>query len=131
MKPYCRFTPSTALDVSLTLKILVGYQCPFAIKSGGHANFAGASNIEGGVTIDFGNLNQVTLSEDKRTASLGSGARWADVYTKLEKNGLAVVGGRIGDIGVGGLALGGGISFFSGRYGFACDNVLNYEVRFA
>ncbi len=34
-------------------------------------------------------------------------------------------------IGVGGLTLGGGISFFSGRYGWACDNVNTYEVVFA
>lgn len=32
------------------------------------------------------------------------------------------------DIGTGGLTLGGGISFFSARYGWACDNVNNYQV---
>lgn len=32
------------------------------------------------------------------------------------------------DVGTGGLVLGGGISFFSSRYGFACDGVRNYEL---
>jgi hypothetical protein len=42
--------------------------------------------------------------------------------------GLTVIGGRVSAIGVGGLTLGGGISFFSNRYGWACDNVNNYQV---
>ena len=98
------------------------------MKAGGHAAFRGASNIEGGVTIDLANLNQITLSADKSQVSLGPGNRWLDVYTKLERHGLSVVGGRIEDIGVGGLTLGGGISYFSARYGFASDNVLAFQV---
>lgn len=45
--------------------------------------------------------------------------------------GLAAVGGRTADVGVAGLILGGGISYFSGRYGWACDNVLAFEVVMA
>lgn len=44
---------------------------------------------------------------------------------------LSVIGGRVAAIGVGGLTLGGGISFFSSRYGWACDNVNTYQVVFA
>ena len=35
---------------------------------------------------------------------------------------------KVAAIGVGGLTLGGGISFFSNQYGWACDNVASYEV---
>lgn len=103
-------------------------QCQFAVKSGGHAAFSGASNINGGLTIDLINLNQVTLSADHTQASIGPGNRWFDVYSALEPKGLTVIGGRVADIGVGGLTLGGGMSFFSARYGWACDNVNTYEV---
>lgn len=34
----------------------------------------------------------------------------------------------LGDVGVGGLLLGGGLSFMSGQYGLPCDHVVNYEV---
>lgn len=42
-----------------------------------------------------------------------------------------MIGGRNGDIGVGGLTLGGGISYFSGLHGWALDNVENYQVVIA
>ena len=112
----------------LTLQVT---QCEFAVKSGGHAAFAGASNIENGLTIDLINLNQITVSADKTQTSIGPGNVWYDVYTKLDPMGLSVIGGRVSAIGVGGITLGGGISFFSGRYGWACDNVNTYEVVFA
>lgn len=37
----------------------------------------------------------------------------------------------VGDVGVGGFTLGGGLSFMSAAHGFACDNVVNYEVVLA
>lgn len=80
------------------------------------------------MAIDLGRLNQVKVSCDRKTAAVGSGRVWSSVYKDLDKKKLSVVGGRSGDIGVGGLTLGGGISFFSGRYGWACDMVKNYEV---
>jgi FAD/FMN-containing dehydrogenase len=124
----CRVSPTTSEEVSITLKTVIQYQCKFAVKSGGHAAFAGASGAEGGVTIDLRKLNEITVSDDKTVTRLGPGNTWFDVYSTLETQGLAVVGGRVADIGVGGLLLGGGISFFSGRYGTACDNILNFEV---
>jgi hypothetical protein len=38
---------------------------------------------------------------------LWGGARWEDVYLKLDAMNLAVSGGRVNDVGVGGLTLGG------------------------
>ncbi|KAK9436350.1 FAD binding domain-containing protein [Metarhizium brunneum] len=130
-RPACRFTPGAAADVSLAVLTSRVTQCKFAVKSGGHAAFAGASNIEGGLTLDLRNLNQVVVSADKKQTSVGAGNVWYDVYTKLQPMGLTVVGGRVSAIGVGGLTLGGGISFFSNRYGWSCDNVNNFQVVFA
>lgn len=106
-------------------------QCKFAVKSGGHAAFAGASNIGNGLTIDLVNLNQISVSADKKETSMGTGLVWFDVYSFLEPQGLTVIGGRVSAIGVGGLTLGGGLSFFTSRYGWACDNVNKYEIVLA
>jgi FAD/FMN-containing dehydrogenase len=103
-------------------------QCPFAAKSGGHSAVPGGSNVEGGITISFEKLSKITLAADKKAASFQPGHTWFDIYTALEKDNTAVIGGRVSDVGVGGLTLGGGISYLSSQYGLACDNVLSYEV---
>ena len=93
-----------------------------------HTPFAGSANIQGGVTVDTSGLNQVTVALDKKSVSVGPGNRWGEVYSKLDALGLSTSGGRVASVGVGGLTLGGGISFFSPRYGLVCDNILNYEI---
>ena len=70
-------------------------------------SWAGAANIEGGITIDLSAINQVSVSGDHTVTSVGGGARWQDVYLKLDAMNLAVSGGRVSEVGVGGLITGG------------------------
>lgn len=91
----------------MVLETVKEYGCHFAVKSGGHARFAGASNADGGVTIDLVRLDEVGLAEDKKSVRIGSGNRWGKVYRKLEEDQLTVVGGRVATVGVGGAILGG------------------------
>ncbi|KAI4951899.1 hypothetical protein J4E91_003360 [Alternaria rosae] len=128
LNPRCIFEPSSTVEVSSLVLISRLTQCPFAVKGGGHAAFAGASSIEGGITVSMKRFNTVAASNDRKYANVGPGNLWVDVYTKLEKSGLGVVGGRMAPVGVPGLVLGGGISFFSNKVGWACDNVAAYEV---
>lgn len=72
-----------------------------------HTPFSGAANIEQGITIDLSDLNQVTPSADLSTVTVGPGNRWANVYSKLDALGIAIGGGRVATVGVGGLTLGG------------------------
>ncbi|CAG8980738.1 hypothetical protein HYALB_00012936 [Hymenoscyphus albidus] len=62
--PACVVRPITANDVSTTIQIVRKYQCHFAVKSGGHAMFKGASNAEGGVTIDM-----IKVNNDRKTVA--------------------------------------------------------------
>ena len=105
--PACRVEPVTAKDVSASLLVTKFFGCPFAVKSGGHAAFKGASNIDRGLTIDLTNLNIIQVSSDNTLTQVGAGNRWIDVYTHLDPLQLSVIGGRVADIGVGGLTLGG------------------------
>lgn len=81
-----------------------------------------------GILLSSSNLTTLALSSDKSTVSVGPGNRWGDVYSHLAPSNLAAVGGRIGHVGVPGLLLGGGISFYSSQHGFASDNVVKYQV---
>ncbi|KAF8860019.1 FAD-binding domain-containing protein [Acephala macrosclerotiorum] len=129
--PACRLDATSATSISKLVKISKLTNCPFAVKSGGHVAFAGGSSIQNGMLVNLAPLNQVTLNKDRTTASVGPGNTWYDVYIVLDAKNLSVVGGREAGVGVGGLTLGGGISYFSGRYGWACDNVKNYELVLA
>ncbi|QMW46603.1 hypothetical protein G4B11_010058 [Aspergillus flavus] len=133
LHPLCIVSPTTAQDVSTAIKIINSTpETPnFAIRSGGHAPFTGASNIANGITLDLRGLNSIKVSPDRTTASIGVGATWGDVYPHLDQLGLSVAGGRAGQVGVGGLTTGGGISYFSPRYGWTCDTVTNFEVILA
>ncbi|CAO2647057.1 Nn.00g079790.m01.CDS01 [Neocucurbitaria sp. VM-36] len=127
-KPYCIFKPEKSVDVSTLVLLSRLTQCPFAVRSGGHAAFAGASSADGGITVTFEKMKQITLSQDKNIASIEPGNLWYDIYTTLAKDNLAVVGGRVSAIGIGGLTTGGGISYFANQYGWACDNVASFDV---
>ncbi|KAL8710037.1 MAG: hypothetical protein Q9220_005308 [cf. Caloplaca sp. 1 TL-2023] len=140
MTPSCIFSPQNTQDVSQAVRILSQYQkasnstaagCQFAIRGAGHTPFAGSANIEDGVTIDMRSIRAVDVNQQETVVSIGAGARWSGVYEVLDAVGLGVAGGRISDVGVGGLILGGGMSYFAPRYGFVCDQVVNYEIVLA
>lgn len=142
--PSCVFKPARTSEVSTVILLSRLYKCPFAVKGGGHAAWAGASSIEDGITISLENFRQAEISLDKKTVDVGPGLRWVDVYTAVEKDGLSVAGGRVSmierslrplltisqmaPVGVPGLLLGGGISHFASRLGWACDNVESFEL---
>lgn len=105
--------------------------CQFAIRSGGHTAWAGAANVEGGVTLDLRKLNSVQVNSAKATVSLGAGGTWDLVYSKLDPMNLSVNGGRTAGVGIGGLSTGGGISYFGTRYGWTADTIVNFEVVLA
>ncbi|OOF94119.1 hypothetical protein ASPCADRAFT_208674 [Aspergillus carbonarius ITEM 5010] len=141
IQPLCVVAPSTVDDVSTALKSLTSIAasladeekptCNFAIRSGGHAPVAGAANIQAGVTLDLRGLNAINLSTDQTITSVGVGATWGEVYAILDPLNRSVAGGRVAQVGVGGLTTGGGISYFSPRYGWTCDTAQNFEVVLA
>jgi FAD/FMN-containing dehydrogenase len=144
VNPSCVFKPSKTLDVSTVILLARLYQCPFAVKGGGHAAFAGSSSVEDGITISLENFKQAIISADRSTVDVGPGLHWVDAYIAVEEHGLGIVGGRVSSkyesleslltwrkmapVGVSGLTLGGGISHFASRRGWACDNVESFEL---
>ena len=79
--------------------------------------------------IDLSMMNSSEYSAANKTAFLATGARRRDVYRIFLETGNATVGGgRDGGVGVCGYVLAGGITYYSSRFGFACDNVVSYEV---
>ncbi|KAF6786803.1 6-hydroxy-D-nicotine oxidase [Colletotrichum sojae] len=128
LSPYCIVQPTSAAEVALAVTTLKNSTCNWAVRGGGHMTWAGASNIDEGVTIDMGLIKQVEYSAETKVASVGAGALWRDVYAALEPFGVTAPGGRTSTVGVAGFLTGGGNNFFSSEVGLGCDNVVNFEV---
>ncbi|KAI9642168.1 hypothetical protein NHQ30_008970 [Ciborinia camelliae] len=121
-------SPTTNANICCkALQIALGSKVSYP----GHAPAAGQANINQGVTIDLSSLHAISVSSDRSVVSVGPAATWGEVYLELDSLQLAVPGGRVYAVGVGGLTVGGGISYFSPRKGFTCDNVKNFEVVLA
>ncbi|KAF5360205.1 hypothetical protein D9757_011415 [Collybiopsis confluens] len=140
LTPTCRVLPRGTEEVSKILKLATREEerqgedggCHFAVRTGGHMSWSGASNIGlEGFTIDLQGLMlereegqgeehgsdvRAKVSKDNKVVSISAGARWRDVYSVLKPENLSTVGGRVGDVGVGGYSAGpvwGGSQFYS------------------
>lgn len=113
------------------MEILVPKGCTFAVRGGGHGALKGLANVQDGVTIDLRGLNSIEPLENNSIVAVGSGQSVGNVYTALQPLGIAVSSGRSYDVGVGGSTLGDGWGWMSNEAGFACDNVVEYEVVLA
>ncbi|KAI1845182.1 hypothetical protein JX266_008729 [Neoarthrinium moseri] len=131
-RPWAIVQPRNTEEVSKALTALVATDgCQFAIRSGGHTCYPGSNNIKDGITLDLGLMDATEYNPDTKLASIQPGGRWTNVYNYLENLGVMVAGGREGLVGVGGLLTGGGKTYYTCRVGFACDQVVNYEIVLA
>ncbi|KAM0543961.1 hypothetical protein ACHAPJ_012056 [Fusarium lateritium] len=129
IKPACVVTAKSASDVSSAVKILNKYpDIKFTAKSGGHDPNPGHATVRDGVLISLNELAGTTYDRAKQVAYIKPGGEWNDVASTLGKEGVAVVGGRLGLVGVGGYLLQGGISFLSAQYGLAADSIIGWEM---
>ncbi|KAJ4336002.1 hypothetical protein N0V87_005723 [Didymella glomerata] len=130
--PACIVQPSSPEDVAAVVKVLNKYpSVRFAIRSGGHDPNVGHATVQDGVQIVMTDLAGATYDADKDLAYVKPGGEWNDVISDLAPSGVAVVGGRLGLVGVGGYLLQGGISFLSAQEGLAADSIVGWETVMA
>lgn len=75
--------------------------------------------------IDLSKLRKVTVDSEKKTIKAEGGTIWEDVDVAAAKYGLATVGGTVNHTGVGGLTLGGGYGYLTGKYGLTIGMFLS------
>ncbi|KAI1878034.1 uncharacterized protein JN550_000216 [Neoarthrinium moseri] len=130
--PACIVRPRSKSDISTFVKTIrpfvVADEAAFAIVGGGRQPAPGCSNIQDGITLNLGLLRGIQIDIENGVVSIAAGETWGPVFDKLVEIGLGCSGSRSSKGGIGGLALSGGLSIFSSREGFICDDVLNYEI---
>jgi FAD/FMN-containing dehydrogenase len=117
-------------DVVAAVTVARVHGLPPAVRCGGH-NVAGNAMSDGGLTIDLGGLREVTVDPGRKLVHVGGGGRLGDVDAATAPHRLIVPAGIMSETGVGGLALGGGIGWFSRKHGLTCDNFVSLELVLA
>ncbi|KAJ5635607.1 FAD-binding domain-containing protein [Penicillium longicatenatum] len=134
LEPSCVIKPTNSSEISTAIQTIHSFLdsgVQFAVRGGGHTPYAGAANIDKGITLDLSLMNEVKLSADRKTVELGPGGKWRKVWKALDPYNVTVTGGRDSDVGIGGYLLGGGLSYLGPILGWGCDNILEYEIVLA
>jgi FAD/FMN-containing dehydrogenase len=113
-------------DVATAMSFVRSYTIPFAARSGGHS-YAGWSSTSG-LIIDVTAMEVVQYDSASGLAQVGAGTFLIDLYSKLAADGVSVPGGSCPNVGVAGLALGGGVGVVSRAYGLTCDNLESVQI---
>ncbi len=119
--------PTSAYDVAAAVRFARRHGLLLSIKGGGH-HIAGTSVAEGGLTLDMSRMRGVTVRPDARLVHVGPGCRLKDVDQATQVHGLATVLGFVSEVGVAGLALGGGLGYLTRRFGWTVDNLEEVEI---
>ncbi|KAJ7146111.1 hypothetical protein C8R44DRAFT_863918 [Mycena epipterygia] len=96
---------------------------------------AGASNIAFGFTIDMQKIDTISLSQNKKTVSIGAGSTWKMVYHALHPHHLTTIGGRTSGVGVAGFLLSADLGrafFYNISYALPLlDSLVNFTAKLA
>ena len=117
---------STA-DVVASVNVARRHGLQVSVRCGGHG-VTGKAIVDGGLTIDLTRMRKVDVDPDRQVVRAQGGCLLGDVDAATALNGLIVPAGIVSETGLSGLALGGGIGWFSRKHALTCDNFRSLEL---
>jgi FAD/FMN-containing dehydrogenase len=118
---------AAATDVSRVVSIARDTGLELAVRSGGHS-LAGHSTTGGGIVLDLSAMKALEIDVQQRTAWAETGLTAGEYSTAAGAHGLATGFGDTGEVGIGGLTLGGGVGYLVRKHGLTIDNLLAAEL---
>ena len=116
-----------AADVLEAVRFAATQQVLVSVRGGGH-NVAGTAVCDGGLMIDLSLMKGIQVDPVARAAWAQPGLLWQEFDHETQAFGLATTGGVVGETGIAGLTLGGGVGWLVRKYGLSCDNLLAVDV---
>jgi FAD/FMN-containing dehydrogenase len=114
-------------DVLEAVRFAATQEVVASVRGGGH-NVAGTAVCDGGLMIDLSSMKGIRVDPGTRTAWAQPGLLWQEFDHETQAFGLATTGGVVGETGIAGLTLGGGVGWLVRKHGLACDNLLAADV---
>jgi FAD/FMN-containing dehydrogenase len=114
-------------DVVASVNLARQHELQVSVRCGGHG-VTGKALVDGGLTIDLTRMRGVDVDAAKGVARVQGGCLLGDVDAATAQHGRIVPAGIVSETGVGGLALGGGIGWFSRKHALTCDNFVSLEL---
>jgi FAD/FMN-containing dehydrogenase len=115
------------IDVATAVEFARANDLAIAVRSGGHDVLA-ASTCNDGLLIDLADLNSIRLGAEGLYAVTGPGVTAGMLDRAMAAQDRLLALGCNAQVGVAGLALGGGLGWFMGSLGAACDSLQSARV---
>jgi FAD/FMN-containing dehydrogenase len=126
-RPAAVALPTDADEVAEVVRHAADRGLRVTAQGTGH-NAAPLGDLSGTILIRTHLMRGVTVDAEHRVARAEAGALWMDVVGPAAAHGLAALHGSSPDVGVVGYTLGGGMSWYSRRYGLASSRVLAIDA---
>jgi FAD/FMN-containing dehydrogenase len=126
-RPALIVRPTSVPEVVAAIRFAREQGMPLVVRGGGHTATS-SSTCDGGVVIDLGRMNGVTVDPATRRATVAGGALLSALDIAAQAHGLVCPIGVIGHTGVGGLTLGGGMGRLMRRFGLTIDSLRGVEL---
>lgn len=119
----------SAADVQTAVRIAADHDLDVSSLGGGH-DWVGRSVTRTGITLDLRPMDRAIYDADRSLMTAGGGALAGTVLACMPRH-RAVVTGVSKDVGLTGLALGGGYGKLNSRFGLVTDTLQRIEVVLA
>ncbi|CAO3568871.1 unnamed protein product [Mortierella alpina] len=129
-RPVAIYYPASNANVAAAIRCAAAYGVSVAPRSGGHS-YEGYSvgGKDGSLVIDLKHFQQFSVDSTSGVAIIGAGTRLGPLYSKLWNAGnYLIASGVCPTVGIGGIALGGGIGMAARKYGMTTQNVVGMSL---
>jgi hypothetical protein len=114
-------------DIVATVRFAAENGLRVAAQGTGHGAVA-LRSLEETILVKTERMRGIEIDADAQTARVEAGVLSVELAEAAAGSGLAFLPGSSPDVGVTGYTLGGGLSWFGRRYGFACNRVRAIEL---